>query len=100
MRIKPLADKIFVEFFREKEVTKGGIIIPDKHRERLHEGKVLAIGNKVKDVKIGDIILFDKFVGTEINVEDKQYLIFKEEYILAIKENEEEKDWPQEENLP
>lgn len=88
MKIKPIRTNVFIEFFREAPTTKGGIIIPDEHRQRLHEGRVLAIGNEVKYVKQGDIVLFDKFVGTELTVEDKQYLMFKEEYILAIKTKE------------
>lgn len=88
MKIKPIHDNVLIEFFREKDKSKGGIIIPDKHRQRLHEGKVLAIGQNVKEVKKGDIVLFEKYVGTELIVEEKQYLMFKEEYILAIKTEE------------
>lgn len=85
MKIKPLHDRVFIEFFREDGTTKGGIVIPDKHRERLHEGKVLAIGKEVREVKKGDIVLFEKYAGQEFTVKEKQYLMFKEEYILAVK---------------
>ncbi len=88
MKIQPLRDKVFIEFFREKEISKGGIVIPSAARKRLHEGRVLAIGREVKEVKKGDIVLFQDFVGQEINVKDKQYLMFKEEYILAVKTEE------------
>ena len=88
MKIQPIRSNVFIEFIREPDVSKGGIIIPDKHRERLHEGKVLAIGKEVKEVKKGDIVLFEKYVGQELNVGTKQYLMFKEEYILAIKKED------------
>jgi chaperonin GroES len=93
MKIRPLHDRILVERLEEKEVKKGGIIIPDTAKEKPQEAKVIAVGNgKVTkdgkkiplDVKAGDRILFGKYSGSEVKVEDKEYLILREEDILAI----------------
>ena len=93
MKIRPLHDRILVERLEEQEVKKGGIIIPDTAKEKPQEGKVIAVGNgkvikdgsKIPlDVKAGDRILFGKYSGSEVKVEDKEYLILREEDILAI----------------
>ena len=93
MKIRPLHDRIVVERLEEKEVKKGSIIIPDTAKEKPQEGKVLAVGNgKVSDdgkkipldVKAGDKILFGKYSGTEVKIDDKEYLIMREEDVLAI----------------
>ena len=92
MKIQPLADRIMVEVLEAKEVTKGGIVLPDTAQEKPQEAKVIAIGKgKVSDgkvippeVKAGDTILFGKYSGTEIKMDGKEYLILKEEDILAI----------------
>ena len=93
MKIQPLADRIMVEVLEAKEVTKGGIVIPDTAQEKPQEAKVVAVGKgKVSDegktippeVKVGDKVLFGKYSGTEINVDGNDYLILKEEDILAI----------------
>ena len=95
MKIRPLHDRILVERLEEKEVKKGGIIIPDSAKEKPQEAKVIAVGNgKVGDdgkkipldVKAGDRILFGKYSGSEVKLEDKEYLILREEDILAILE--------------
>jgi chaperonin GroES len=95
MKIRPLHDRILVERLEEQEVKKGGIIIPDTAKEKPQEGKVIAAGNgKVGDdgkkipldVKAGDKILFGKYSGSEVKVEDKEYLIMREEDVLAILE--------------
>jgi chaperonin GroES len=95
MKIRPLHDRILVERLEEKEVKKGGIIIPDTAKEKPQEGKVIAAGNgKVGDdgkkipldVKAGDRILFGKYSGSEVKLEDKEYLILREEDVLAILE--------------
>jgi len=84
-----------VERLEEKEVKKGGIIIPDTAKEKPQEGKVIAAGNgKVGDngkkipldVKAGDKILFGKYSGSEVKIDDKEYLIMREEDVLAILE--------------
>ena len=93
MKIRPLHDRILVERLEEKEVKKGGIIIPDTAKEKPQEGKVIAVGNgKVTedgkkiplDVKAGDKILFGKYSGTDIKIDGKEYLILREDEVLAI----------------
>ena len=95
MKIRPLHDRILVERIEEGEVKKGGIIIPDTAKEKPQEAKVIAVGNgKVTedgkkiplDVKAGDRILFGKYAGSEVKIEDKEYLILREEDVLAILE--------------
>ena len=93
MKIRPLHDRILVTREEEKEAKKGGIIIPDTAKEKPQEGKVIAVGNgKVNedgkkialDVKAGDKILFGKYSGSEVKLDDEEYLIMKEEDVLAI----------------
>jgi len=93
MKIQPLGDRILVEVLEAKEKTKGGIVLPDTAKEKPQEAKVVAVGKgKVSDegktipleVKAGDKILFGKYSGTEITVDDKEYLILKEEDVVAI----------------
>ncbi len=95
MKIRPLHDRLLVERLEEKEVKKGGIIIPDTAKEKPQEAKVIAVGNgKVTDegkkvpldVKAGDKILFGKYSGSEVKLDDKEYLIMREEDVLAILE--------------
>ena len=95
MKIRPLHDRVLVERLEEQEVKKGGIIIPDTAKEKPQEGKVIAEGNgKVTeegkkiplDVKSGDKILFGKYSGSEVKLDDKEYLIMREEDVLAILE--------------
>ena len=92
MKIKPLADRVLVKPVDEAEVKKGGIIIPDTAKEKPQEGEVIAVGKGrvtskgeriALEVKKGDKVLFRKYSGTEINVEDKKYLILQENEILA-----------------
>jgi chaperonin GroES len=96
MKIRPLHDRVIVKRIEEKEVIKGGIIIPDTAKEKPMEGEVVAAGpGKVQedgkrsamDVKAGDRILFGKYAGTEIKVDDEEYVIMREEEILAILES-------------
>ncbi len=95
MKIRPLHDRLLVERLEEKDVKKGGIIIPDTAKEKPQEAKVIAVGNgKVTDegkkvpldVKAGDKILFGKYSGSEVKLDDKEYLILREEDVLAILE--------------
>jgi chaperonin GroES len=95
MKIRPLHDRILVERVEEQEVRRGGIIIPDTAKEKPQEGRVIAVGNgKVTeegkklplDVKSGDRILFGKYSGSEVKIDDKEYLILREEDVLAILE--------------
>ena len=95
MKIRPLHDRLLVERLEENEVKKGGIIIPDTAKEKPQEARVIAVGNgKVTDegkkipldVKAGDKILFGKYSGSEVKLDDKEYLIMREEDVLAILE--------------
>jgi len=95
MKIRPLHDRILVERLEEQEVKRGGIIIPETAKEKPQEAKVIAVGNgKVTDegkkipldVKAGDKILFGKYSGSEVKIDDKEYLILREEDVLAILE--------------
>ncbi|MFO7639186.1 MAG: co-chaperone GroES [bacterium] len=96
MKVKPLHDRILVERI-EEEVRKGGIIIPDTAKEKPQQGKVIAVGpgrvdeagkRIALDVKKGDYILFGKYSGNEIRVGDEEYLIMREDDVLAIIEKE------------
>ena len=93
MKIKPLADRVVVERIEEEEVKKGGIILPDTAKEKPIKGKVVAVGpgrlddkgNRIPmEVKKGDIALFGKYAGQEIKIDNKEYLIMREDEILAI----------------
>lgn len=95
MKVRPLHDRIFVKRIEEKESVKGGIIIPDTAKEKPQEGEVIAVGNGKKtedgkiiplDVKAGDRILFGKYSGTEIKIDDQEYLILREDEVLGILE--------------
>jgi chaperonin GroES len=91
VNITPLHDRVLVKRIEEKETVKGGIIIPDSAKEKPQEGEVIAVGaGKIEkgarvplDVKAGDRILFGKYSGSEIKIEDEEYLILREEEILA-----------------
>ena len=93
MNVRPLHDRILVERLEEGEQKIGGIIIPDSAKEKPQQGKVVAAGNgKVKedgtriplDVKSGDTILFGKYSGQEIKLDGQEYLIMREEEVLAV----------------
>ena len=88
LNIKPLADRVVVEPAAAEEKTAGGIIIPDTAKEKPQKGKVLAVGNGKPDepmtVKVGDTVLYGKYAGTELKLDGKEYLIMREEDILAI----------------
>ena len=93
MNVRPLHDRIIVQRLEEGEQTVGGIIIPDTAKEKPQQGKVIAAGNgKAKDdgkripldVRAGDTILFGKYSGQEIKLEGEDYLIMKEDEVLAI----------------
>ena len=95
MKIRPLHDRILIKRQEEKGTRKGGIIIPDSAKEKPQEGKVIAVGNgKVNDegkkipldVKTGDKILFGKYSGSEVTLDDVEYLILREEDVLCILE--------------
>jgi chaperonin GroES len=88
LTIKPLSDRVVVEPAQAEEKTAGGIIIPDTAKEKPQKGKVVAVGPGKKDepltVKLGDLILYGKYGGTDITIGDKDYLIMRESDIYAI----------------
>ena len=95
MNFRPLQDRILIKRMEEQEAVKGGIIIPDTAKEKPQEGEVIAAGNGKKtedgkiiplDVKAGDHILFGKYSGTEIKIDNQEYLILKEEEVLGVVE--------------
>jgi chaperonin GroES len=93
MKVKPLNDRVLVKRLEEMQVTKGGIYIPDTAKEKPVEGQVIAVGpgkvseqgNRVPlNVKEGDKILFGRYAGSEIKIEGEEYLMMREDDILAI----------------
>ena len=93
MNLKPIGDKVIIEVLEAQEKTTGGIVLPDVAKEKPQEGKVIAVGDgKILPsgktvpltVKPGDRILFGKYTGSEIKVEENEYLIVNEDDILAI----------------
>jgi chaperonin GroES len=91
VNLTPLHDRVVVRRIEEKESIKGGIIIPDSAKEKQQEGEVIAVGSGKRekgeliplDVKPGDRVLFGKYSGTEIKIDDEELLILREEEILA-----------------
>ncbi len=93
IKVKPLADRVLVKRIEEEEVKVGGIIIPDTAKEKPQKGEVVAVGpGRVDDsgkripmeVKVGDRIIFSKYAGSEVKIEGEEYLIMREDDILAI----------------
>jgi len=95
MKVRPLQDRILIKRIEVGEKVKGGIIIPDTAKEKPQEGQVVAVGAGRRDedgkrvpmdVKEGERVLFGKYSGTEINIDDDEHLILKEDEVLAILE--------------
>lgn len=89
MQLKPLGNRIVVKPATQEEVTKSGIVLPDTvDKEKKEQGEVIAIGSGEKIVKlglkVGDVVLFGKYSGDEVEVEDSEYKILKDEDVLAI----------------
>jgi chaperonin GroES len=93
MKIRPLQDRVIVKRIEEAEKTKGGIIIPDTAKEKPMEGKVIAVGKgkiledgKIHplEVKAGDRVLFGKYAGTEVKIDEEEHLIMREDDILGV----------------
>lgn len=93
IKIQPLGDRLIVKAVEPKEIKKSGIIIPETAKEKPQEGEVVAVGKgKVNEdgklipmeVKTGDIVLYGKYSGTEIKINDEEYLIMREEDVLGI----------------
>jgi chaperonin GroES len=96
MNVRPLHDRVLIKRIEEQETIRGGIIIPDTAKEKPQEGEVVAAGSGKRledgkviplEVKAGDRVLFGKYSGTEIKLEDQEYLILREDEILGITSN-------------
>ena len=93
MTVQPLGDRLMVKRIEEEEVQRGGIIIPDTAKEKPQQGEIVAVGTgRLNDngertpleVKVGDKVLFGKYSGTEVTLDDVEYLMMREEDILAV----------------
>ncbi len=90
--IKPLGDRVVIQRLEEEKVTRGGILLPDSAKEKPQKGKVLAVGagrweegKRIPlDVKVGDIVVFAKYGGTEIELDGDEYIILSERDLLAV----------------
>lgn len=94
IKLQPLADRLVVQPIEKEEVTKGGIVLPDTAKEKPQEGKVLAVGpgrlsedgkRLAMDVSVGDIVIYAKYGGTEIKIDEEELVILRESDILAKK---------------
>ncbi len=95
MKIRPLHDRVVIRRKEEETTTAGGIVIPDSATEKPAQGEVIAVGNgkitdsgdvRPMDVKVGDVVMFGKFSGTEVKIGDEELLVMKEEDIMAVVE--------------
>ena len=93
MKLKPLHDRVVVRRAEEEQVTAGGIIIPGTATEKPSRGEVIAVGNGTRDnngelqaldVVVGNVVLFNKHAGTEVNVDNEDFVIMQEEEIVAV----------------
>jgi chaperonin GroES len=92
IKVKPLADRVVVKALEESEQMRGGLYIPDTAKEKPQQGEVVAVGpGKVEDgkrvemeLKVGDKVLYGKYSGTEVTVDNEQYLILRESDVLAV----------------
>ena len=94
IKLQPMADRVVVKPIEREEVTKGGIVLPDTAKEKPQEGEVLAVGpgrlsedgkRIAMDIKVGDRVIYAKYGGTEIKIEDEELVILRESDILAKK---------------
>jgi len=93
MKFKPLRDRVLVKYSSEEEKTAGGLFIPDTAKEKPQRGTIIEVGSgkitddgkrQPMDVKVGDTILFEKYSGSKIRIDEEEYLIIREEDILGI----------------
>ncbi|OUD15380.1 co-chaperone GroES [Thioflexithrix psekupsensis] len=96
MHIRPLHDRVVIKRMEEEQTTPGGILIPDTAKEKPARGKVLAVGNgkimengqvRPLDVKVGDVVLFGKYSGTEVKVNGEEVLVMREDDIMGVLAN-------------
>ncbi|HBA34334.1 MAG TPA: co-chaperone GroES [Gammaproteobacteria bacterium] len=93
MKIRPLHDRLVVKRMEEERTTAGGIVIPDSATEKPSRGEVVAVGNgkvtesgdvRPLDVKVGDLVLFGKYAGTEVKISDEELLVMREDDIMGV----------------
>jgi chaperonin GroES len=92
LKVKPLADRVVVKALEESEQMRGGLYIPDTAKEKPQQGEIVAVGQgRIEDgkrvemeLKVGDKVLYGKYSGTEVTVENEQYLILRESDVLAV----------------
>lgn len=93
MKLRPLQDRIVVKRLEGENKTKGGIIIPDSAKEKPVEGRVVAVGNgkvlkdgkqRPLEVKVGDVVLFGKYSGTEVKIDGEEHVLLREDDVLAV----------------
>jgi chaperonin GroES len=93
MKIRPLHDRVVVRRMEEETTSAGGIVIPDSATEKPAQGEIIAVGNgkitdngdvRALDVKVGDVVMFGKFSGTEVKVDGEELLVMREEDIMAV----------------
>ena len=88
MQIRPLGDRVVIKRIEAVETTKSGIVLPGAAKEKPQEAEIVSVGPGTEDVKmevaVGDRVLFSKYSGTEVKIEDKEYIILKQEDILAV----------------
>ncbi|MBI4848485.1 MAG: co-chaperone GroES [Nitrospirae bacterium] len=93
MKFRPLKDRLLVKYSEEPEKSTGGLYIPDSAKEKPQKGEVIAVGpGKITDdgklqkmeIKIGDTVLFEKYSGSKINIENEEYLIIREDDVLGL----------------
>ncbi len=93
MNLKPLSDRVVIKVLEAEEKTASGIVLPDKAKEKPQEGEVMAVGtgkvldngNRMEmDVKVGDKVIFSRYAGTEVKVKSEEYLILRQDDILAL----------------
>jgi chaperonin GroES len=98
--LKPLGNRVLLEPMEEEELSPGGIVLPDSAKKRPQQGKVLAVGpGRTLDsgelapmtVKVGDVVVYSEFGGTELKVGDKEYVIIEEDSLLALREEDAKK---------
>ena len=96
MKIRPLQDRVIVKRMEEERTSAGGIVIPDTAAEKPIRGEVIAVGNgkvlengevRALDLKVGDQVLFGKYSGSEVKIDDEEYLVMREDDILGVIEN-------------
>ncbi|MGI5823587.1 MAG: co-chaperone GroES [Dethiobacteria bacterium] len=93
MNLKPLGDRVIIKVLEEEEKTSSGIVLPDQAKEKPQEGEIKAVGpgrvlddgkRAEMDVKVGDKVVYSKYAGTEIKIEGEEYLILRQDDILAV----------------